>query len=741
VSPVMRYRRACGSFLFCLIFCTVTSVVAAQTTSTADSPFAGAPFTLTAAELKSASAAVPVTKEFPVEILYEEGLYRIGADRTLKYQYRFIYRVDAESAVTGWGQTSMQWDPWFENPSEIHARVLQPDGTFAELDQKTITDAPVKADNDETFSSQHVRRAPLPGLAVGAIVEVVENLDEKSPYFADGALYRFWFRDNVPVARERLIVELPSSIPYKDVIREFPGLSVSRSEVDGTRRTVYEAVWLAAAHDSDINLSTNTPSTPMVEFATGSSWSEVARGYAALSDPQTVTGEAEVILPKELPATRLGKIQAIVKQLHHEVRYTGVEFGAARLTPQRPSEVIQRHYGDCKDKANLLVAMLRAVGIKANLALLTTGPGRDVDPSLPGINRFDHAIVYLPAADDQASMWIDATAEYFAVGTLPYADQGRNALVVSPETKGLTRTPDPRPEDSVLVESRTFKLAEFGPSQVEEVSETHGYIDATYRADYGGEVTPKIHENMETYVKNAYLAKNLAKVEHGNSADFDHGFNLTLEAEGAKRGASSLIDAAVVIFPTTTTTNLPKWFSTTPPVAGPDMSAEAKHELELAEKSRPANFTIAPYIYEQRTKILIPAGFTLRSLPADKTTQLGTATLTESYSAAEASVVNVTFRFNSGPATLTAEQAIGLRTALLDLHKRDYVGIFFDQSGVKALTAGHIREGLEIDRKLITATPTDALHHLHLARALLEAGIGNEAQAEAKRATELDPAL
>jgi tetratricopeptide (TPR) repeat protein len=104
-------------------------------------------------------------------------------------------------------------------------------------------------------------------------------------------------------------------------------------------------------------------------------------------------------------------------------------------------------------------------------------------------------------------------------------------------------------------------------------------------------------------------------------------------------------------------------------------------------------------------------------------------------------VVTATFRFNSGPCNLTAEQALAMRAAILELRKRDYVGIFFDQTGVKALTTGHIREGLEIDRNLIASAPSDALHHLHLARALLEAGIGGEAQQEAKRATELDPKL
>jgi transglutaminase-like putative cysteine protease len=349
--------------------------------------------------------------------------------------------------------------------------VLQANGTFVELDQKTVTDAPVKPDDNETFSSRHVRRAPLPGMAIGSIVEQTRDIEGKAPYFSGGSLYRFAFAASVPVGRTRLIIELPASLPYKELIHELPAVGVTRSEKDGVRRIVYESSSLAALHDSDIDLSSDAPRTPMVEFSTGKSWGAIASGYSALVDPQTVTADAQAILPKDLPTARMAKIQAIVKQLHHEVRYTGVEFGAAQLTPQRPSEVIQRHYGDCKDKATLLVAMLRAVGINANLALLSAGPGRDVDPSLPGINRFDHAIVYVPAGGaGEGALWIDATAEYFAVGTLPFGDEGRNALIVSPQTIALTKTPEARPEDSVLIETRTFKLAELGPSHVDEVS-------------------------------------------------------------------------------------------------------------------------------------------------------------------------------------------------------------------------------------------------------------------------------
>jgi tetratricopeptide (TPR) repeat protein len=715
----------------------------AQSPASAQNVLAGAPFTATAQELTAASSAVPSSHEYDVQVLFEDVSYHIASDGTLAYQHRMIYRLDSADGVKNWAEISMNWDPWYEKQAQLHARVLQPNGGFVELDQKTITDAPIHSDDSETFSSEHERRAPLPGLSVGAIVEQVLAVDEKQPYFATGSVYSYSFRNNMPVARERMIVDLPASTPFKDAIQHLPNLSVTRTEADGRRHVVYEATGVTARHGSDIDLESNASSTPKVEFATGASWAEVASAYLALSEPQTVTADVLPILPANLSAERMAKIRAIVALLHKEARYTGVEFGAAKLTPQRPSEVLQRHYGDCKDKATLLVAMLRAAGIPANLALLSTGPGRDVNPDLPGMNHFDHAIVYVPASAEKDrpgdALWIDATAEFYEVGTLPYADQGRLALIVAPGTKGLAKIPEARPEDSMLVETRTFTLSEMGPSKVVESSETHGYVDANYRSSYGGPETPKIHEDLETYVQNAYLAKKLTSISHGDGTDFEHSFHLTLAAEGTRRGYTSMDEADVALFPSSSANGLPKWFFEAPPVVGKDTSDEMRHDLDLAQKNRLETYVIRPFISEWRTRILIPEGFKLRSLPPNKTTQMGTATLTEKYELAEPGVALATLRFNSGPSTLTAEQALALRSAVLELSKRDWVGIYFDQIGAKALTDGHIREALEADRSLIAAHPADALHHARLARALLSAGIGSEAHDEARRATELDP--
>jgi len=90
---------------------------------------------------------------------------------------------------------------------------------------------------------------------------------------------------------------------------------------------------------------------------------------------------------------------------------------------------LARRFGDCKDQSALLVKLLRTAGHPAHLALLRTGSAEDVDPELPGLGSFDHAIVYV-AGD--VPLWIDPTDAYSGHGELPLHDQGRRALVAAP---------------------------------------------------------------------------------------------------------------------------------------------------------------------------------------------------------------------------------------------------------------------------------------------------------------------
>src|ERR1044072_7118885 len=137
-----------------------------------------------------------------------------------------------------------------------------------------------------------------------------------------------------------------------------------------------------------------------------------------MTEPRVRNDDARPLLNGRQPPDSAEYIGKIVERLHREVRYTGIEFGAARLIPEFPSETLRRRFGDCKDKSTLLVAALRAAGIEAYLALLSAGDDQDIAPDLPGLGMFDHAIVFVPhAGDGGADLWIDATADNVRVGT------------------------------------------------------------------------------------------------------------------------------------------------------------------------------------------------------------------------------------------------------------------------------------------------------------------------------------
>ena len=227
---------------------------------------------------------------------------------------------------------------------------------------------------------------------------------------------------------------------------------------------------------------------------------------------------------------RREKEAAILDYVDREVRYTGIEFGEAAIVPHSPAETLTLKYGDCKDKATLLVAMLRAAGINSYVALLNAGSRLDVPADLPGMGLFDHAIVYVPGPP---GLWIDVTDQYARLGQLPINDQGRHALIARPESTSLTVTPESTSRENVLLELREIRLSENGPATVIEKTMPTGVFESHYRAFYADKPDKETRDGLTSYVKAQYIADKLASVERSDPGDLTKQFELTLQCEKA----------------------------------------------------------------------------------------------------------------------------------------------------------------------------------------------------------------
>ncbi len=201
----------------------------------------------------------------------------------------------------------------------------------------------------------------------------------------------------------------------------------------------------------------------VVNFAAGNdplfaTWDDIAQWVWALFETNLVVTPAiqkqadELIAGVEDPIEQVTQIFDFVQQ---SIRYVAIEIGIGGYKPHSPEEVLKQQYGDCKDKATLLAALLSAAGFDASPVLIPTRDVTHINPDFPSL-EFNHAILALQAKGDLVRrlqsyfafsaeagvLWLDPTAEMAPFGSLPGAVQGQLALVVDHDRGFLLDVPE-----------------------------------------------------------------------------------------------------------------------------------------------------------------------------------------------------------------------------------------------------------------------------------------------------------
>ena len=653
------------------------------------------------------------------------------AGKAVHTQY-FLYKILTQKGAEEWNTAGVRWDAWREDRPSLRARVITPDYSPHPLDASTVTDSPAKETQDSVFSDRRFLRAPLPAIAPGALVEEEIVSRETGSLPGAGIVERLYFGGSVPVQHTRFVLDAPAGLPLRYGLRLLPDLKPAKTEADGRVRLTFERGTTDPLDDADSGLPSDVSAFPSLLFSTGTSWHQVAEEYVKVVGQQLSGDDLRTLTSKLIAGknSRDEKAAAILQYLGKEVRYTGVEFGESNVVPRTPSETLTRKYGDCKDKSLLLVAMLRAAKIPAYVALLNAGNREDVADDLPGMGLFDHAIVYVPGSPE---LWIDATDEYARLGQLPDADQDRFALVARAGTESLVRTPATSSVDNILIEKREIYLAENGPARIIETSQPHGASESFYRRNYADKENKRVLEQLESYVKGQYLAEKLDRMDRSAPDDFSKQFELVLESDKARRGATDLTVAAAAIRFEGLFSRLPGEFQ------------ERQKEEEVKPGKKPKGKRTSDYqlreafVTEWQYKIVPPAGFQPKALPRNSRLTLGPAILTQEFAPEKDNSVHATIRFDTVKRRLTAAEVDEMREKIVQLREGEPILIYFEPVAETLLAQGKMHEALQSYRDLVALHPKEAVHHLQVAATLLAGGMGEGARAEARKAVSLEP--
>jgi tetratricopeptide (TPR) repeat protein len=368
------------------------------------------------------------------------------------------------------------------------AKVYRPDG---KVDEAIDTgEAGVANPAISMYTSTRTFYVRFPRLSAGDIVELryrVEDVtlrNEIADYFGEVE----YMQSDEPIHSSEYVLIAPKSRKLNVFASPLPGLKREASESGD------QSILKFVAND----VPPLVPEAAMppwsevlahVHVSTFKTWDEVGKFYWGLAKDQFDVDDEVRKKVRELTKglkDDAAKVKAIYRYAT-ELRYVALEFGIEGIRPRRASQTMARGWGDCKDKATLIVTMLREIGIPSTIVLVRTQMRGGMESEPASLAPFDHAIAYVPSLD----LYLDGTAEHTGSTELPVMDREAFALQINEGKAKLVRLPQAGPEATSVKRAVDVTLAADGSAQLSTDTTVSGAFAPEWRMRYLAEGTQR----------------------------------------------------------------------------------------------------------------------------------------------------------------------------------------------------------------------------------------------------------
>lgn len=358
---------------------------------------------------------------------------------------------------------SMSFDPSYQALTLHFIRVIREGNVSERLVGARIRVLQREAELEyRIYDGRKTVNVVLDDVRVGDTVEYAFSTSGLNPVFGNLVAGGTDLQWGVPVARvfARLLVPQGRELALRLHNSKVRGVL---SEAGGYR----DYRW---AQDSVPGLRTEKNAPPgfypyaWVQWSEFPTWKAVSDWAAPLYQPPAAVGRD---LARAIDAIRQAsddpavRLVAVLQLVQRDIRYLAVATGAGSHAPSAPDVVYKRRFGDCKDKALLMLAMLKALGIDARAALVHTEPASMDEALLPTPHAFNHVMVRAAVAGE--ARWLDPTRalQQGALAAVYQPDYG-NALVIDSRTLAL----EPMvPPNHAVRTTRVMIDARGGPDQ------------------------------------------------------------------------------------------------------------------------------------------------------------------------------------------------------------------------------------------------------------------------------------
>ncbi len=364
---------------------------------------------------------------------------------------QMVVKVLTQRGVDAYRSMPITWSPDRQEVRVLKARVTKPDGSV--VDSFGEEERNINEPWTGMYYDARARMLSFPALAPGDVLELQWRLEDTS---VENLLSDYWgdvdlVQSSFTKKHYRYVVDMPKTRPLSWNKETLPKW-VKVTSADSGDRTTYR---FEANDVARIIPEPNMPgwaevATPL-HLSTYQNWEQVGRYYWGLVRDQLVPNEElKKAVETALKGVDRKDEQKVMAALYGFVvtntRYVALEFGIHGYKPYRVDRILARKFGDCKDKASLIHAMLKVAGIDSRLVLLRMRHLGTLSPEVASLAAFNHAIVYVPKFD----LFLDGTAEFHGSRELASADRVANVLIVEPDAPSrFLTTPEAQAEDNV----------------------------------------------------------------------------------------------------------------------------------------------------------------------------------------------------------------------------------------------------------------------------------------------------
>lgn len=449
--------------------------------------------------------------ESPSVVLLDSTSVNVSELGSGTFVIRRVIQINNEKGALANRVIKYDYDPLTADAEFAEMKIYHPDGSVTDLNVKEACDyaAPARA---IYWGARQIMMEPgmlnpgdvidytinKKGFTYALLAASEENDEERFVPPMRGEFYDivpFWVTE--PTVRKVYRVSVPRS---KDVQYEFfQGDCASSVKLDGDRRVYTFSINNALPFESEPNMVDRFDVAPKLMMSSTPDWKEKSLWFHKVNEdygsfeptPEAQAKVNEIIKGKK---TEMEKISALTHWVADNMRYSGISMGKGEgYTLHNTQTNFTDRAGVCKDKAALLISMLRMAGFEAYPAMTMAGSRIEQIPA----DHFNHCVAVVKLSNGEY-IPLDPTWVPFNREIWSSAEQQQNYLPGLPEGSDLLLTPVSDPSNHLFKIVANTKLNADGSLSGTFTIYAEGQSDAAVRRPFLQGYAERVERTLES---------------------------------------------------------------------------------------------------------------------------------------------------------------------------------------------------------------------------------------------------